>query len=96
MESSRAFDGPCGGKKIPGFGMGIVTATPRGKAWGAGAPDELNKCGDAARAALAMLSDQTPLTRADHGRENKDKTSKKGPDRKAPRRARRGLPLQPL
>ena len=54
MESSRALMDLSVNKKIP-LGNGIITANTEAQAWARARASELNKGGDAARAALAML-----------------------------------------
>jgi 6,7-dimethyl-8-ribityllumazine synthase len=54
MESSRALMDLAVARKVP-LGNGIVTVNTEAQAWARARPSELNKGGDAARAALAML-----------------------------------------
>src|SRR6202047_4198551 len=63
MESSRALMGLAVAKKIP-FGNGIITVNTDAQAWARARPSELNKGGDAARAAPRMLRIKRRLTRA--------------------------------
>ena len=61
MESSRALMDLAVAKTIP-LGNGIVTVNTDAQAWARARPSELNKGGDAARAALAMLRIKRRLT----------------------------------
>jgi 6,7-dimethyl-8-ribityllumazine synthase len=54
MESSRALMDLAVARKIP-LGNGIITVNTEAQAWQRARASELNKGGDAARAALAML-----------------------------------------
>jgi 6,7-dimethyl-8-ribityllumazine synthase len=54
MESSRALMDLAVARKIP-LGNGIITVNTEAQAWARARASELNKGGDAARAALAML-----------------------------------------
>ena len=63
MESSRALMELAVTRKIP-LGNGIITVDTDAQAWARARPSELNKGGDAARAALAMLRIKRRLTRA--------------------------------
>src|SRR6201995_848507 len=54
MESSRALMDLAGPKQFP-LGNGIITVNTDAQAWARARASELNKGGDAARAALAML-----------------------------------------
>ncbi len=54
MESSRALMDLSVARRIP-FGNGIITVNTDEQAWARARKNELNKGGDAARAALAML-----------------------------------------
>jgi 6,7-dimethyl-8-ribityllumazine synthase len=54
MESSRALMDLAVARKIP-LGNGIITVNNEAQAWQRARASELNKGGDAARAALAML-----------------------------------------
>jgi len=63
MESSRALMDIAVARRIP-LGNGIVTVNTDAQAWARARPSELNKGGDAARAALAMLRIKRRLTRA--------------------------------
>jgi len=49
-------------KRFP-LGNGIITVNTDAQAWARARPSELNKGGDAARAALAMLRIKRRLTR---------------------------------
>src|SRR3979490_1650334 len=62
MESSRALMDNAVNRRFP-FGNGIVTVNPDARAWARARASELNKGGDAARAALAMLRIKRRLTR---------------------------------
>ena len=63
MESSRALMDLAVARKIP-LGNGIVTVNTEAQAWARAKAAKLNKGGDAARAALAMLRIKRRLTRA--------------------------------
>jgi 6,7-dimethyl-8-ribityllumazine synthase len=63
MESSRALMDLAVARKIP-LGNGIITVNTDAQAWARARASELNKGGDAARAALAMLRIKRRLTRA--------------------------------
>jgi 6,7-dimethyl-8-ribityllumazine synthase len=63
MESSRALMDLAVAKKFP-IGNGIITVNTEAQAWGRARASELNKGGDAARAALAMLRIKRRLNRA--------------------------------
>jgi 6,7-dimethyl-8-ribityllumazine synthase len=63
MESSRALMDLAVARKVP-LGNGIITVDTEDQAWGGAPAGELNKGGDAARAALAMLRIKRRLTRA--------------------------------
>jgi 6,7-dimethyl-8-ribityllumazine synthase len=62
MESSRALMDLSVSRRIP-LGNGIVTVNTDAQAWARARASELNKGGDAARAALAMLRIKRRLTR---------------------------------
>src|ERR1700752_5153444 len=62
MESSRALMDLAVARKIP-LGNGIITVNTDEQAWARARAGELNKGGDAARAALAMLRIKRPLMR---------------------------------
>src|SRR5437762_14308175 len=62
MESSRALMDLAVARRIP-LGNGIVTVNTDEQAWARARASELNKGGDAARAALAMLRIKRRLTR---------------------------------
>ncbi len=62
MESSRALMDLAVARKFP-LGNGIITVDTDAQAWGRARAGELNKGGDAARAALAMLRIKRRLTR---------------------------------
>jgi 6,7-dimethyl-8-ribityllumazine synthase len=62
MESSRALMDFAVAKRFP-LGNGIITVNTDAQAWARARPSELNKGGDAARAALAMLRIKRRLTR---------------------------------
>ncbi len=62
MESSRALMDLAVAKRFP-LGNGIITVNTDAQAWARARPSELNKGGDAARAALAMLRIKRRLTR---------------------------------
>lgn len=63
MESSRALMDLAVAKRIP-LGNGIITVNTDAQALARARPSELNKGGDAARAALAMLRIKRRLMRA--------------------------------
>jgi 6,7-dimethyl-8-ribityllumazine synthase len=63
MESSRALMDLAVARKVP-LGNGIITVDTEAQAWQRARAGELNKGGDAARAALAMLRIKRRLTRA--------------------------------
>ena len=62
MESSRALMDLAVARKIP-LGNGIITVNTEAQAWARARASELNKGGDAARAAVAMLRIKRRLTR---------------------------------
>jgi 6,7-dimethyl-8-ribityllumazine synthase len=62
MESSRALMDLAVAKRFP-LGNGIITVNTDAQAWARARPSELNKGGDAARAALAMLRIKRGLAR---------------------------------
>jgi 6,7-dimethyl-8-ribityllumazine synthase len=62
MESSRALMDLAVAKRFP-LGNGIITVNTDAQAWARARASELNKGGDAARAALAMLRIKRRLTR---------------------------------
>jgi 6,7-dimethyl-8-ribityllumazine synthase len=62
MESSRALIDLAVSRRMP-LGNGIITVNTDAQAWARARASELNKGGDAARAALAMLRIQRRLTR---------------------------------
>ena len=62
MESSRALMDLAVERKVP-LGNGIVTVNTEEQAWARARPNELNKGGDAARAAVAMLRIKHRLAR---------------------------------
>ena len=62
MESSRALMELAVARRIP-LGNGIITVNTDAQAWARARASELNKGGDAARAALAMLRIKRRLTR---------------------------------
>jgi 6,7-dimethyl-8-ribityllumazine synthase len=62
MESSRALMDLAVARRIP-LGNGIITVNTDTQAWARARASELNKGGDAARAALAMLRIKRRLTR---------------------------------
>jgi 6,7-dimethyl-8-ribityllumazine synthase len=62
IESSRALMDLAVAKRIP-LGNGIITVNTDAQAWARARASELNKGGDAARAALAMLRIKRRLTR---------------------------------
>ena len=63
IESSRALMDLAVTRKIP-LGNGIITVNTDAQAWARARASELNKGGDAARAALAMLRIKRRLTKA--------------------------------
>ena len=63
MESSRALMDLAVQRKLP-LGNGILTVNTEEQAWARARPSELNKGGDAARAALAMLRIKRRLTKS--------------------------------
>jgi 6,7-dimethyl-8-ribityllumazine synthase len=63
MESSRALMDIAVARRIP-LGNGIITVNTDAQAWARARPSELNKGGDAARAALAMLRIKRRLARS--------------------------------
>src|ERR1700743_493720 len=63
MESSRALMELAVSRKIP-LGNGIITVNTDAQAWARARASELNKGGDAARAALAMLRIKRRLAKA--------------------------------
>jgi 6,7-dimethyl-8-ribityllumazine synthase len=63
IESSRALMDLAVARKVP-LGNGIITVDTEDQAWARARASELNKGGDAARAALAMLRIKRRLTRA--------------------------------
>ena len=63
MESSRGLMDISINRRIP-LGNGILTVNTDEQAWARAKPDDLNKGGDAARAALAMLRLKRRLARA--------------------------------
>ncbi len=63
MESSRALMDIAVARKVP-LGNGIITVNTEAQAWARARASELNKGGDAARAALAMLRIKRRLTKA--------------------------------
>jgi 6,7-dimethyl-8-ribityllumazine synthase len=63
MESSRALMDLAVSRKLP-LGNGILTVNTEEQAWARARASELNKGGDAARAALAMLRVKRRLNRA--------------------------------
>jgi 6,7-dimethyl-8-ribityllumazine synthase len=63
MESSRGLMDLSINRRIP-LGNGILTVNTDEQAWARAKPDNLNKGGDAARAALAMLRLKRRLARA--------------------------------
>jgi 6,7-dimethyl-8-ribityllumazine synthase len=62
MESSRALMDLAVARRMP-LGNGIITVDTDAQAWARARAGELNKGGDAARAALAMLRIKRRLTR---------------------------------
>jgi 6,7-dimethyl-8-ribityllumazine synthase len=63
MESARALMDLAVSRKVP-LGNGIITVDNQAQAWARARAGELNKGGDAARAALAMLRIKRRLVRA--------------------------------
>ena len=63
MESSRALMDLAVARRLP-LGNGIITVDTEAQAWARARASELNKGGDAARAALAMLRIKRRLMRA--------------------------------
>lgn len=63
MESARALMDLSVARKFP-LGNGIITVNNDEQAWARAKPDDLNKGGDAARAALAMLRIKRRLAKA--------------------------------
>ena len=63
QESSRALMDLAVARKLP-LGNGILTVNTEAQAWARARASELNKGGDAARAAIAMLRIKRTLTRA--------------------------------
>ncbi|QPF94702.1 6,7-dimethyl-8-ribityllumazine synthase [Bradyrhizobium commune] len=63
QESSRALMDLAVARKLP-LGNGILTVNNEDQAWARARASELNKGGDAARAAIAMLRIKRRLTRA--------------------------------
>jgi 6,7-dimethyl-8-ribityllumazine synthase len=63
MESSRALMDLAVARRLP-LGNGIVTVNTEAQAWARAKAGELNKGGDAARAALAMLRIKRRVARA--------------------------------
>jgi 6,7-dimethyl-8-ribityllumazine synthase len=63
MESARALMDLAVSRKVP-LGNGIITVDNQAQAWARERAGELNKGGDAARAALAMLRIKRRLVRA--------------------------------
>jgi len=63
MESSRGLMDLAVSRGIP-LGNGIITVNTEAQAWARARASELNKGGDAARAAIAMLRIKRTLTRA--------------------------------
>jgi 6,7-dimethyl-8-ribityllumazine synthase len=63
MESARALMDLAVSRKVP-LGNGIITVDNPAQAWARARAGELNKGGDAARAALAMLRIKRSLVRA--------------------------------
>jgi 6,7-dimethyl-8-ribityllumazine synthase len=53
-------------RRMP-LGNGILTVNTEAQAWQRARISEMNKGGDAARAALAMLRIKRRLTRSEHG-----------------------------
>jgi 6,7-dimethyl-8-ribityllumazine synthase len=65
-ESARALMGLAVERKLP-LGNGILTVSTEAQAWQRARMSEMNKGGDAARAALAMLRIKRRLARSEHG-----------------------------
>lgn len=65
-ESARALMDLAVERKLP-LGNGILTVNTEAQAWQRARISEMNKGGDAARAALAMLRIKRRLTRSEHG-----------------------------
>lgn len=65
-ESARALMDLAVERKLP-LGNGILTVSTEAQAWQRARMSEMNKGGDAARAALAMLRIKRRLARAEHG-----------------------------
>ena len=63
MESSRGLMDLAVARRIP-LGNGIITVNTEAQAWARARAGELNKGGDAARAAIAMLRIKRTLTQA--------------------------------
>ena len=63
MDSSRALMDLAVNRKFP-LGNGIITVNTDAQAWARARASELNKGGDAARAALAMLRIKRRLAKA--------------------------------
>ena len=63
MESSRGLMDLAVARRIP-LGNGIITVNTEAQAWARARASELNKGGDAARAAIAMLRIKRTLTQA--------------------------------
>jgi 6,7-dimethyl-8-ribityllumazine synthase len=63
MESSRALMDLAVARKVA-LGNGIITVNTEAQAWARARPSELNKGGDAARAAIAMLRIKRRLAKA--------------------------------
>ena len=63
MESSRGLMDLAVARGVP-LGNGIITVNTEAQAWARARASELNKGGDAARAAIAMLRIKRTLTRA--------------------------------
>ena len=63
IESSRALMDLAVARKVP-LGNGIITVNTEAQAWARARASELNKGGDAARAALAMLRIKRRLAKA--------------------------------
>lgn len=65
-ESARALMDLAVDRKLP-LGNGILTVSTEAQAWQRARMSEMNKGGDAARAALAMLRIKRRLARSEHG-----------------------------
>jgi 6,7-dimethyl-8-ribityllumazine synthase len=65
-ESARALMDLAVERKLP-LGNGILTVSTEAQAWQRARMSEMNKGGDAARAALAMLRIKRRLARSEHG-----------------------------